>query len=459
MLSMLHGKAKDAAWNAAVRERLHPAPSTEREVLLRDAAYPAPFVPGLEYNSPAHGTWNIVHMGMLVPGAHQIYVCGANCNRGVVLTAAEMGAGDRFSFVEVKEEDLFNGQMEELVIDGVSDILRKLPRKPSVVFLFTVCVHHFMGCDIPYIYETLRARFPDQIFVESYMDPIMQKEGLTPDQKLRAGLYEALEDREKNAKQVSILGNDFPTREESELKRMLKSAGYTVVDITECETPEEYFSMAESVLNISCYPLAVYGAKRLSERLGARHLYLPASFSYEEIDTELRTLSEALPGVEMPDTEKLLAQCEEELARTKELLKDTPVAIDASAVPRFLGLARLLLAHGIQVTDIFADAFSKEEAADYAWLREHAPKIRLHPTIHHGMRVFPRGTEEKAVAIGQKAAYFLDTPHFVNIVEGGGLFGYDGICELCRRIREAYDTKKDTKDLVVRKGLGCESCL
>ena len=123
LLEMLHGKAKDEAWNNQVKEKLSPA--LQEEVSFKDAVWPSPFVPGLEYNSPAHGPWNIVHMGMLLPGAHQIYVCGANCNRGVILTAAEMNAGDRFSFVEIKEEDLFNGQMEELVIEGVSDILHK----------------------------------------------------------------------------------------------------------------------------------------------------------------------------------------------------------------------------------------------------------------------------------------------------------------------------------------------
>ena len=41
------------------------------------------------------------------------------------------------------------------------------------------------------------------------------------------------------------------------------------------------------------------------------------------------------------------------------------------------------------------------------------------------------------------------------MVEGGGLHGYDGICELCQKIQQAYQTKKNTKDLVVRKGLGC----
>ena len=59
-----------------------------------------------EFNPPAHGVWNIVHVGMLVPEVHQIYVCGVNCMRGVVLTAAEMGESQRFSMVLLEEEDL-----------------------------------------------------------------------------------------------------------------------------------------------------------------------------------------------------------------------------------------------------------------------------------------------------------------------------------------------------------------
>ena len=37
------------------------------------AAFPAPFASGLEYASPARGTWNIVHTGMLIPEAHEIF--------------------------------------------------------------------------------------------------------------------------------------------------------------------------------------------------------------------------------------------------------------------------------------------------------------------------------------------------------------------------------------------------
>ena len=38
--------------------------------------------------------------------------------------------------------------MEYHVIDGVSDILERLPNKPPVVLVYTRCVHHFAGSDL-----------------------------------------------------------------------------------------------------------------------------------------------------------------------------------------------------------------------------------------------------------------------------------------------------------------------
>ena len=57
---------------------------------ITDVDIKAPFDTGLEYGCPARGTWNIVHTGFLVPECHQVFVCAANCLRGVVLTAAEI---------------------------------------------------------------------------------------------------------------------------------------------------------------------------------------------------------------------------------------------------------------------------------------------------------------------------------------------------------------------------------
>ena len=90
-----------------------------------------------------------------------------------MLTAAEMGAAERFSTVAVREENLLNGDLEELIIEGVTDILHKLPKRPPAVLVYTSCVHHFTGCDLEMVYDVLRRRFPDIDFTDCYMNPIM----------------------------------------------------------------------------------------------------------------------------------------------------------------------------------------------------------------------------------------------------------------------------------------------
>ena len=135
------------------------------EVFIKEAFFSGALSAGARnFNSPAHGNWNIVHTGMLVPEAQQIYVCADNCMRGVVLTAAEMNAADRFSFVIVEEKDLLGGNLEDVTIEGVTDVLKRLDKKPKAVLLFTVCLHHFLGSDLDRIYGELEKRFPEIFF-------------------------------------------------------------------------------------------------------------------------------------------------------------------------------------------------------------------------------------------------------------------------------------------------------
>ena len=66
---------------------------------------------------------------------------------------------------------------------------------------------------------------------------------------------------------------------------------------------------------------------------------------------------------------------------------------------------------------------------------------------------------QKKLAIGQKAAYFNHTPYFVNIADGGGMYGLDGIRRMADELVDAFNTPKDTKKLISHKGIGCASCL
>ena len=439
-------------------------------VRIADANFPAPFRSGLEYSSPARGTWNIVHTGMLIPEAHEIFVCAAGCLRGVVLTAAEMGTQDRFSTVAVRENNLLDGDMEELVIEGVTDIINKQPKRPPAVLVYTSCVHHFTGVDLDMIYATLRSRFPDIDFTDCYMNPIMRKSGLTPDQLMRSRLYMLLHEREKNPDAVAIIGNDLPTDEDSDLMLMLKGADLKVHEITSCKNYAEYQEMAESSVYVSYNPDAAPGGEMLAERLGGAHYALKFSFDYDEIDETFAGLTKVLEdatgrtGLAMSAEEIAAkrAECERELEETKKLIGSTPVSIDYTYCPRPLGLARLLLDHGINVTRVYVDGIPGGDREAFDHLQKEHPDLMIYPTVHPGMRFAKTANEEEGkfvLAIGQKAAAFDNTDHFVNVVEGGGMTGYEAITRTCALIRDAYLNRKPMRELVQVKGLGCEVCV
>lgn len=426
-------------------------------VKICDAGFPSPFISGLEYSAPARGTWNIVHTGFLVPEAHEIFVCAEGCLRGVVLTAAEMGASDRFSTISICENNVLNGDMEELIIDGVSDILQKLPYKPKAVLVYTSCIHHFMGCDLLLIYKRLREKFTDIDFTDCYMNPIMRKSGLTPDMIMRSRLYSLLKDRPKNEKSINVIGNDFATDANSELVKIIRENGFKLYEIQDCKTYSEYQKMAESIVNITYQPAAKPGGEELEKRLLQRHLYLPLSFNYDEITDNYNLLCDTL-GVDRRNFSQDIESCEKALDSLKSQIGNTPVAIDYTATFKPLGLALLLIKHGINVKRVYADSFYNEEKSAFDELQKLSPNLKIIATANVKMRFLERRTDEKYLAVGQKAAYFTGSNNFVNIVECGGYYGFYGIRRLCDLMLDAYKIEKDAKALIGIKGLGCGCC-
>lgn len=413
----------------------------------------------LEFNPPAHGVWNIVHVGMLVPEAHQIYVCAVNCMRGVVLTAAEMGMADRFSCVILKETDIVRGEVEQVTLEGILDVLRKLELRdalPPCVIVFPVCTHHFLGVSMGRVYRELRRAYPRVDFVEGFMDPIMKRR-LSPDVRLRKAMYDPLERQPVDDGLVALLGSDFSLDADCDLRTVLAMGGYRLEDVQGCADYGAFKRLGAAATIVAAYPNAAYGAQKTAKRLGRRFLYLPSSFSYAEVAGEHAELREAL-GLPRLDEEFEVSRCEDALEAALAEIGDAPIAIDASVHPRPLGLARLLLEHGFRVREIYLDGVTDEEAPALEWLRANARDVELSSIVLPELRVAPRERAEDVLAIGQKVAWFCGTNRFVNIVEGAGLWGYAGIRTIARLMREAWVTPKDTRDLIPRKGLGCASC-
>ena len=444
-------------------------PMAPEGVRIADASFPLPFPRTLEYNAPAHGTWNIVHIGMAVPESHSIYVCSDNCLRGVVMTAAEMGCSDRFHSVTIQERDVQVDNLETITIEGVSDVIAHLPSTPPVIFVFLVCLHIFTGSDEAYIFRELGKRWPQVQFVKGYMDCIRQKEGPSPDMKLRMAEFGIVRPLPAKPDRVNILGGDVPFEKDSELVALLTSRGYDVKQIGDCASFDQFLALGDAAVNLCTYPNGQDAVRNLSERSGSRYLYLSAAVSYEEIRSQILSLAEACGFDPVPEawTREQEDACEESLRHLALVLDGRGVVIDYTAHSRPLGIARLLIEHGIRVECVLLDMILDEEQEAFTWLQMHCPDLMLFATVHPQMARFGRGRDilqdrpdvftGGIIAIGQKAAWFCQTGHFVNMIEGGGLWGYQGIRELCGLVEEASEQMLDYREIIPRKGMGWPS--
>ena len=424
---------------------------------IKEISADAPFDTGLEYGCPARGTWNIVHTGFLVPECHEVFVCAANCLRGVVLTAAEMGTIGQFSTVTIKENNVLDGNMEDLLIDGVTSIINKLKKKPRAVLVYTSCIHHFMALDLQLCYKTLRKRFPKIKFTDCYMNPIMRKSGMTPDELMRRQLYSLLDKAGKKDNGINILGNNYPTDESSDLVRLIRQSKYKLRDITYCKNFDEYEEMSKSRFNIAYLGVAKKGLYDISNKLDQEAIFIPISYDPNTIKENLKTLASTI-GVDIKKFDFKEKEAINKLVEAKNVIGDTAIAIDYTFTPATLSLAKLLLDHGFNVKKIYIDSIGEKEILDEIKSKYSDKDLMFYPTVNVAMRTNDRDQKEKYLALGQKAAYFTNTNYFVNEVECGGHYGFDGIKRLAENMIDAFKNEKDAYTLIQKKGLGC-NCL
>lgn len=424
---------------------------------IMDASLPLDFGGGLEYSPPARGTWTIMHLGLLIPETHIIFVCARCCLRGVSMSAAELRALDRFSTITIEDRNLLEGNTEAALVDGVTDILSHLPKRPKGVIIYTSCVHEFVGSDLTFSFEELRKRFPDIAFTDGYMTPILRKR-ITPDMRNRRQIYTLLQRADTHDNGVTIVGDVRPIGADSDIRAIVESAGRPWRSITATRTWDDYQALARSGVVLSLNPSAVAGREWMAEHLGQTPLVgFTTPWTWDENRTMLESLQKRLGGT--LDLSAHEAAAREALQNAKRVLGDTPIAIDFTATTRPCSLTRLLLEEGFNVKRLYIDGVLPEEKADFLALQKLCPELELLPTVTYGMvRARPRqdqGAEAGMLAIGQKAAWYERTHHFVNMVEGDGADGFSSIGKLARALVDAAQNEKSARDVIQIKALGC----
>lgn len=423
--------------------------------LIKDVTYEYDADIGLAYSSPCRGIWNIVHIGTQIPGCHQIYVCPTSCLRGVVLTTAEMDAMDRLSTITVGEDNILEGNMEETLHDGVVKIIAQLPERPRMIMIFISCIHQFMAANYQRVYGVLRKEYPDIDFVDAYMDPIMRRK--TPAvPSLTRQTYRVLQPAEHLQNQVNYIGNWFPTEEYSDLTKHLRKNGIDIRDLSE-ETDYDHFKQMEnSCMNISFHKYASLAGKDMEIRLQQKWIKMHMSYDYDFIAKDMNDVCSLLkiPPVPQEEIDAEINACEKAAAELQQLIGDTAVSIDYTAVDEPLSVTYYLLKHGFNVESVFIEVFTEDEEIFNA-LRELKPDLKIYSADNWNMRVMDRNHKGSVLAVGQKAAYYNNTNHFVDIIWSAGMYGYLGMQHMFALMKDAYLNEKNMPDLIQHKGWGC----
>lgn len=431
------------------------------EIKISDFKYPTSFKETLDYSSPARGKWNIVQTAFLIPESHQIYICAQGCLRGVVLTAAEMNCMDRLSWISVCENDFFDGGLEDDVISGADDIISNMDKKPKAVVLVYSCMHLFAGSDIEMITDSMNKKFPDIKFITGYMQPVRRK-SLSPDELMRCQIYSCLEKTGCDENSVNIIGSNFKTDDDSELKISLKNAGINIRDITEAKTYGEFLEMGNSRLNILYDKAAIPAAKQLKKRLGTDFVYIPRTYDFEKTEENYKLLFSKL-NLPLPDFSEYKERAAKSVINAKKILGSVPIEIDALSTTAPVSLALFLCENYFNVTKIYLDAVSSDEEKAFDKLKKISPEISVSPLHDPAMRfmntISAESKKNKILAFGQQAAYFADTGYFVNTVEGEGRYGFSEIEKTMNLLTDAFLNEKDMLKTVSIKGLECDSCL
>lgn len=424
--------------------------------LLKDVTYEYNANGGLLYSTPCRGMWNIVHIAAQVPGSHQVFVCPTSCLRGVVLTTAEMGCMDRLSTITVGEDNILEGDLEERILYGVEKIIETLPHRPRVIFIFTSCIHHFMAANYQRVYKILRKEYEDIDFIDAYMDPIMRKK-TPPIPSLQRQVYRMLQPCMLDEKQVNFIDNWFHP-EWNDLYDHLMKHGIKVKDFASETDYDSYREMNASCMNISFHKFGRTALKDMHLRLKQESMIMRMTYDYDVIDQDMKEISERLhiPPLSDEEIRRFRNETEENIQDTLDLIGNTPISIDASAIDESLSLAYFLIQHGFTVDSIYLDAFT-ESREIFDSLQKKAGNIKIYSAENWNMRIIDRNTPYKVLGIGQQAAYYNTSPYFVNMIMSAGMYGYQGIRHLMELMREAYRQPKDIASLVQHKGWECEA--
>ena len=401
----------------------------------------------MHYVSAAHGGWGIVRIAALVPESHLLFVCPFACGRHTALGGIDTGIKDQVSYLFITEADIVSGDFEQMILDGVDELFEALPKRPKVLFTFTSCLDDLLGTDHEAINAELSAKYPDVQFRHCKMNPISLDSQLPPGITLNMNIYSLLKKTGKKDKIVNIIGNNVTLPESGDLKQILGSKGYQVMNVSDCKTFEEFQRMADACLNIVAGPIALKAAEQMERDLDIPFIKAFVNYDPEAIAEFYQQISAVLNEDFVTPSEKYRERALSQIAKARDVVGDYPIAIDYQAVLKPYSLGYVMEKYGFNVGMIATDGCAGHEKEYRERLLELNADVLIENPVSHNAVAFPHEGKQ-LLCIGFDCGYMTRSKKVVNLMQDEGMFGYDGICRLMNMVEDAFRNNADVYTMI-----------
>ena len=388
----------------------------------------------LDFNSPGAEGFGVKRAGLAIPGSIMLLISPACCGRNTSALRGTENFGERFGYLLLDATDIVTGKHLSKIPEAVAAFVKSRATAPTAVMLCITCVDALLGTDMERVCQKAQARVNLPV-LPCYMYALTRESSHPPMTAVRKTVYSLLTKKKKRGTVANLLGFFSPLAEESELFSLLESIGIRrVQQLGACQTYAEYEELAAANFNLVLNPEAREAAEFFRKELKIPYIELTRLYQLDKIDRQYKSLAAVLSH-----SFPIPKQRDEAEAAAEGFLRhhtEEQIAVGSRINGNSFELALALTRYGVRVSEIYATP----QTSDFPFIKklgELSPDIKIYTNISPRMFYYEPVESNVTLAIGQDACYYHPTAHHVLWHGETQPFGYQGVRDLFRAMKEA----------------------
>ena len=385
------------------------------------------------YYSPASGCYGILRMGLMPPETHVLFVAPMGCGRhGMIGSYFYKNTNERIHALFLTEQDMVLGTHIEQVYQAGMQLIERFDMR-ALTIIYS-CVDDLLGSDYDMVASDIEEQSGISVGVAA-MNPIRIDSKLPPVCRAFRTVYryikQAPRDKEKLLLSMGLYAN---IAAESELHEVLASRGYKIMDFSQCETFDEFCDLGRCKLALVMGDAATIAADDLQKRTGMPYERFPVVMERGQTIAAYKFLEELLDEDFNWELYEKRADAKLEEILGENGLAGKTVNIGETHPYSTFELAHMVTQWGGTVNEIYTAGIQKRDLEHLAWLKEHAPQIKIMPPCARDSAGLPDRDKIADIGIGMDAAYYSSTKAYVPLDIEKLDFGFEGEVTLAKAL-------------------------